>query len=208
MKNYKIHLIRHGMTEANETGLYIGTTDLPLSPAGLRDLLDKKEEAIYPEATRFYTSPLSRCRQTLEVLYPGCEPTVLSGLAECDFGIWEGKSAAELQDDEAFRQFIAGELSAIPGGEATEVFQKRVMAAFEALVEETMKSGDSDAVVCTHGGVIMLIMAAYALPRADMSAWGTESGCGFTLRVTPSLWMREPVAEAIDYVPLIPTKEN
>lgn len=208
MKNYKIHLIRHGMTEANETGLYIGTTDLPLSPAGFRDLLDKKEEAIYPEATRFYTSPLSRCRQTLEVLYPGCEPTVLSGLAECDFGIWEGKSAAELQDDEEFRQFIAGELSAIPGGEVTEMFQKRVMAAFEALVEETMKSGDSDAVVCTHGGVIMLIMAAYALPRADMSAWGTESGCGFTLRVTPSLWMREPVAEAIDYVPLIPTKEN
>ena len=208
MKNYKIHLIRHGMTEANETGLYIGTTDLPLSPAGLRDLLDKKEEAIYPEATRFYASPLSRCRQTLEVLYPGCEPTVLSGLAECDFGIWEGKSAAELQDDEEFRQFIAGELSAIPGGEVTEMFQKRVMAAFEALVEETMKSGDSDAGVCTHGGVIMLIMAAYALPRADMSAWGTESGCGFTLRVTPSLWMREPVAEAIDYVPLIPTKEN
>ena len=46
MKNYKIHLIRHGMTEANETGLYIGTTDLPLSPAGLRDLLDKKEDEV------------------------------------------------------------------------------------------------------------------------------------------------------------------
>ena len=208
MKNYKIHLIRHGMTEANEKGLYIGTTDLPLSAAGLRDLLDKRREAIYPSATRFYVSPLSRCRQTLEVLYPGCEPTVLVGLAECDFGAFEGKSAAELQHDEDFQKWISGELRDIPDGEATEVFQKRVMAAFEALVEEAMKNGDSDTVVCTHGGVIMLIMAAYALPRADMSAWGTDGGCGFTLRVSPSLWMREPVAEAIDYVPLIPVKDN
>ncbi len=208
MKNYRIHLIRHGMTEANESGLYIGSTDLPLSALGLRDLLDKKQEAIYPKATRFYSSPLSRCRQTLEVLYPGCEPALLSGLAECDFGEWEGKNAAQLQNDEEFKRWISGELKEIPGGEATEEFQKRVMAAFEALVEDAMKSGDSDTVVCTHGGVIMLIMAAYALPRADMSAWGTESGCGFTLNVTPTLWMREPVAEAIDYVPLIPVKEN
>ena len=54
MKSYRIHLIRHGMTEANERGLYIGKrTDLPLSAVGLRDLLDKKAEAIYPAATRF-----------------------------------------------------------------------------------------------------------------------------------------------------------
>ena len=98
------------------------------------------------------------------------------------------------------------ELQEIPGGEATQAFQDRVMAAFEALVEYSMKNGNEDVVVCTHGGVIMLIMAAYALPRADMSAWGAESGCGFTLRITPSLWMREPVAEAIDYVPLLPQK--
>lgn len=206
MKSYKIHLIRHGMTEANEKGLYIGKTDLPLSALGLRDLLNKKEEARYPQATRFYVSPLSRCRQTLEVLYPGSQPIVMDGLAECDFGVWDGRRVEELKDDEQFGMWVRGELQDIPGGERSEDFQDRVMAAFETLVEEAMKNGDDDTVVCTHGGVIMMIMAAYAFPRADMSAWGTESGCGFTLRVTPSLWMREPVAEAIDYVPLIPEK--
>ena len=35
MKTYKIHLIRHGQTEANAKGLYIGMTDLPLSPEEL-----------------------------------------------------------------------------------------------------------------------------------------------------------------------------
>ena len=208
MKSYRIHLIRHGMTEANEQGLYIGKTDLPLSARGLRDLLDKKEEAIYPKATRFFVSPLSRCRQTLEVLYPGCEPTVMEGLAECDFGVWDGRRVEDLKHDEEFGRWVRGELQEIPGGEAAEEFHTRVKAAFEALVEYAMKMGDTDTVVCTHGGVIMMIMATYALPRADMSAWGADSGCGFTLRVTPALWMREPVAEAIDYVPLIPEQNN
>ena len=206
MKSYKIHVIRHGLTEANERGLYIGLTDLPLSPRGLRDLLTKKEEAEYPSATRFYTSPLMRCRQTLEVLYPGCKPQVVEGLAECDFGDWDGRSVEELQHDEAFGRWIAGEQKTIPDGEDTEVFQQRVMQAFEGVVEDVLRSGEENAVICTHGGVIMLIMAAYAFPRAEMSAWGAESGCGFTLRITPSLWMREPVAEAIDYVPLIPER--
>ena len=204
MKSYKIHLIRHGLTEANEQGLYIGMTDLPLSPLGLKDLLDKKEQAQYPVATRFYTSPLTRCRQTLQVLYPDCRPAVIDGLSECDFGDWDGRSVQELQHDEGFCRWIAGEQSTIPDGEDTEAFQQRVMAAFEEIVQEVMKGGASDTVVCTHGGVIMLIMAAYALPRSDVSAWRCESGCGFTLRVTPSIWMRDPVAEAIDYVPLVP----
>lgn len=206
MKSYKIHLIRHGLTEANEKGWYLGLTDLPLSPAGLADLLHKKERAHYPAATRFYTSPLLRCTQTLNTLYPHCSAVEVDGLAECDFGEWDGKSAAELQDDPMFRAWLTGDSQRIPDGEDATEFQQRVMSAFEGIVQEVMRSGDSDTVICTHGGVIMLIMAVYALPRAEMSAWGAESGCGFTLRITPSLWMREPVAEAIDYVPLIPER--
>ncbi len=204
MKSYKIHLIRHGLTAANAQGLYIGKTDLPLSPEGLVDLLRKKEEAVYPEAKYFYTSPLSRCAQTLEVLYPNTSAETVAELSECDFGDWDGKSAEELKFDEDFQKWITGASTAIPNGEDAVTFQARVMAAFESIVEDVMKKGDGDAVICTHGGVIMLIMAAYALPQADVSAWGAEAGCGFTVRVSPSLWMREPVCEAIDYVPLIP----
>ena len=206
MKSYKIHLIRHGLTEANEKGQYLGKTDLLLSPAGLSDLLQKKQEPIYPNATRFYTAPLLRCKQTLSVLYPEATPYEAAGLSECDFGDWEGKTAAQLQHDDSFRAWIAGERSEIPNGESAAAFQQRVTEEFERIVQEVLRSGDTDTVICTHGGVIMLLMAAYAFPRAEMSAWGAESGCGFTLRVTPTLWMREPVAEAIDYVPLIPEK--
>lgn len=201
MKTYKIHLIRHGKTEANEKGLYIGLTDLPLSPEGLQELLEKKRVYTYPGASRFFTSPLSRCRQTLEVLYPGCRPDTVAGLAECDFGDWDGRSVAELKNDALFRRWMAGETVKIPDGEEASAFQKRVMEAFEGVVQELMRSGDTEAVICTHGGVIMMLMMAYALPRLEMSDCTAESGEGFTLRVTPSIWMREPVAEALCAIP-------
>lgn len=201
MKSYKIHLIRHGKTEANEKGLYIGHTDLPLSAAGLQGLLRLRGEACYPGAARFFTSPLTRCRQTLEVLYPHCRQEIADGLAECDFGEWEGKSAAALQNDPRFGEWIAGKRADIPGGEAAADFQTRVTEAFAGIVQELMKSGDTEAVVCTHGGVIMLLMAAYALPRIEMHSWAAAAGEGFTLRITPSLWMREPVAEFAGVIP-------
>lgn len=44
-------------------------------------------------------------------------------------------------------------------------------------------------------------MAAYALPRIEMHSWAAAAGEGFTLRITPSLWMREPVAEFAGVIP-------
>ena len=202
MKTYKIHLIRHGQTEANETGAYIGRTDLPLSPLGVNELLEMKKVFTYPFASRFYVSPLTRCKQTLQVLYPGCTPTVVEGLAECDFGEWENMRIAALKNREDFLQWISGVKGAeIPGGETAAAFQSRVTAAFEGVVSDLMHSGETDAVICTHGGVIMLIMAAYGLPRAEMKQWVTNSGSGFTLRITPHIWTKEPVAEALCAIP-------
>ena len=207
MKSYKIHLLRHGQTEANEKGLYIGRTDLPLSPRGLTELLEKKKAGGYPGAARFFTSPLSRCRQTLEVLYPGCRQEVVPGLQECDFGVWDGRSVSALKTDDGFQRWLAGTQAEIPGGESAAAFQQRVMEAFEGLVNGLLRSGDTEAVICTHGGVIMLLMAAYALPKGEMHQWTTNAGCGFTLRITPTLWMREPVAEAIATIPQV-TREQ
>ena len=125
------------------------------------------------------------------------------GLAECDFGDWDGRSAAELQKDPIFRDWIAGKRQSIPDGEDAARFQRRVTEAFEKIVTDLMRTGETEAVICTHGGVIMLLMAAYALPRADLSAWGTPAGCGFTLRITPGLWMRKPVAEVVGRIPVV-----
>ena len=202
MKTYKIHLIRHGLTDANERGLYIGRTDLPLSPAGLNRLLEMKKAGGYPPARRFFTSPLLRCRQTMEVLYPGSRAEILPGLAECDFGEWDGRSVHELKSDPRFQEWLTGARTDIPGGEAAEAFQARVTAEFERRVENLMRAGDTETAVCTHGGVVMMLMAKYALPRQPLQNWAGPDGGGFTLRVTPGIWMREPVAEAVCELPV------
>ena len=44
MKSYTIHLIRHGITEGNLLGQYIGRTDSPLAAEGIRALQDLKEK--------------------------------------------------------------------------------------------------------------------------------------------------------------------
>ena len=201
MKTYKIHLLRHGMTEANADGRYIGRTDLPLSPEGLAALLELKDQYVYPGGVRFFTSPLLRCRQTLEVLYPGCQPTVVEGLAECDFGQWEGKRLQELKGDERFLRWMEGRDRTIPDGEDSEAFRARVCAAFEAVVNDLIHAGDTEAVICTHGGVITMIMQLYGLPRLDPKDCLAAAGQGFTLRVTPSIWMSEPLAEALCVIP-------
>ena len=41
MKNYHISIYRSGKTDANEKGIYIGTTDYPLNDAGRNELYDK-----------------------------------------------------------------------------------------------------------------------------------------------------------------------
>ena len=55
MNTLKIHLIRHGATDANYKGEYIGCrTDIPLSPEGLSELRLLKDDIDYPEIQRLY----------------------------------------------------------------------------------------------------------------------------------------------------------
>ena len=202
MKSYLIHLIRHGMTLANTEGAYIGTSDIPLSPEGIRKLQDLKRNFDYPQAQAYFSSPLSRCVDTLRILYPQASPVLVSGLAECSFGEWDGKKVSELQKDERFRTWIAaGGVTAPPGGESGAEFQQRCCGAFSRLIEGLMRSGTTSAVVVTHGGVIRSLLAAFGLPRANFYDWMTANGHGYTLRITPSLWMSGQVFEVIRMLP-------
>ena len=54
MKGYRIYLIRHGKTAANEKGIYIGSTDYPLSENGKTELVNKLDEFEYPRVERIY----------------------------------------------------------------------------------------------------------------------------------------------------------
>lgn len=203
MKSYTIHFIRHGMTEGNLLGQYVGSTDLPLAEKGIAQLEEQKERSPYPTAQVYYCSPLERCIQTLHILYPEAQPIVVEDLRECDFGDWEGKTAEQLAaEDENFALWMeSGQAVTPPNGEGGGAFMQRVCAAFEIMVEGMMRSGTTSAVVVAHGGTIMSILSAYGLPRANFYDWMTDNGCGYSIRITPGLWMRSMVAEVYATIP-------
>ena len=198
MKTYKIHLIRHGKSEGNLKGQYIGITDSPLSEEGKKELEKRAESGYYPYASKYFTSPLNRCYDTIKTIYPEQTPQVIKELAECNFGDFEEKTAEELKDNPDYIKWLSGGADACPpNGESNRAFALRVCGAFEKLVEDLMKTGTVSAVCCTHGGVIMALLAAYGLPECPMHEWMTENGGGYTLRITPSIWMRGFKAEVL-----------
>lgn len=58
MKYYKLHLIRHGLTQGNLDGRYIGSgTDLPLCAEGRAQLEELKAKFQYPDVPLVFCSP-------------------------------------------------------------------------------------------------------------------------------------------------------
>ena len=204
MKSYVIHFIRHGSIDETLSGKYIGTTDVPLSDKGKTALRKLDYDYSYPGAQALFTSPLKRCTQTAQLLYPDIKPLVIANLSECNFGEWEGKTADELKNDEDFQKWLAGDNGVKPPrGESNADFVRRICLMFESIVEGLMKTGVTESVIITHGGVIMTLLAVYGLPQAKPFEWTMDNGFGYSVRVTPMLWQRGKVCEVFQKVPLL-----
>lgn len=201
MKTYKIHLIRHGITEGNEKGLYIGNrTDLPLSPAGKKELEKMRTEYDYPDVQKVYSGPLLRARESAEILYPGFEPHIIDELTEYDFGEFEGKSAEQLSENENFKNWTSGKLDAPSGGEKSIDFTKRIALGLNEIVLDMMKEGITSSAAIMHGGAIMMLLAACAVPRKRSVEWTCDAGRGYSVMITPSLYHSSGVIEVYDII--------
>ena len=159
---------------------YIGTTDEPLCPEGIRLMENRK----YPDVEMVFTSPLKRCRETAAFLYPGQEATVIPNLAECDFGEFENKNAKELSDNPKYQAWIdSGGMIPFPGGESREAFIRRSVDGFLEAVDICREKGVTCASFVVHGGTIMSIMSAFAPQDGDYYFWQCKNAEGFELNL-------------------------
>lgn len=181
----RILLIRHGMTEGNRNSRYIGITDEPLCPQGRVQLSGRR----YPLPQVVYASPLLRCRQTAEILYPHMEPRIAARLAECNFGDFENKNWKELSGDPRYQQWIdSGGTLAFPGGESPEEFKKRSVDGFEEAVGQCLAMKIDTVAFVVHGGTIMSILERFATPSGDYYSWSVKNGEGYEARLDSDLW--------------------
>lgn len=176
----KCYLIRHSMTYGNTLKRYIGITDESLCPEGIQ-LLKGKE---YPRCERLYASPLKRCIETAEIIYPGQEMILVPELGECNFGEFENKNYMELSDNPNYQRWIdSNGMLPFPGGESREDFQKRSVEGFRKLVHNCIKEHISSAAFVVHGGTIMSIMEVFARPHRSYYECQINNGEGFELEL-------------------------
>ena len=95
MKNYRLYLVRHGVTQGNLDGIYMGSgTDQPLCAQGAAQLRALAARFPYPKAETVFSSPMRRAVETVELLFPDAkDKIILADLRENAFGEFDGAGA-------------------------------------------------------------------------------------------------------------------
>lgn len=209
MKSYRLTIIRHGHTEGNENGRYIGTTDIPLSKNGIDELEKIAAEYEYPYVEKVYSSPLLRCIQTARILFPDTELVTLDGIKELDFGQFENKSVDELIDLEEYKEWLKGGLdNRAHGGETIREMIGRTVAAFNDILEDMMAMEIFDAAVVTHSGIMMNMLSCFGLPRMEPMKYACEVGEGYVISVNLQMWQTGGLFEIMGKVPVLKDSEE
>jgi alpha-ribazole phosphatase len=169
------YFLRHGATKGNLERRYVGATDEALLPESREAL----KALILPPVARVYASPMLRCVETAKILYPDTPLELVPDFRECGFGAFEYKNYEELKDHPAYQAWLdARGFTAFPGGESRADFCKRVVQVFDRVAEGAELWG-GDAAIVAHGGTLMAILEARALPKQDFYAWQAPAGRGW-----------------------------
>ena len=190
----KIVFIRHGMTEGNKEKRYIGRTDEELCAEGIKNLIDNinSNKNFYPKADIIFSSPMKRCMQTSEIIYPDKRCVIVNEFKEIDFGDFEGKNYRELNGNIEYQKWIdSGGRITFPNGESRRNFSLRCRKGFIkslSICEECIqkqsdgfvkREADFIAVFVVHGGTIMSIMECFEKERLDYYSYQCDNGHGF-----------------------------
>ena len=202
MKGYRISVIRHGRTRANDKGIYIGRTDYSLSDKGAAELAGKMDEFIYPNVARVYSSPLHRCTETAEILFPEVPIQTVDNLIEMDFGEFEGKSADELVGREDFKTWLKGGIDCRPPrGESVKEVQLRIFKALREIIIDMIQEDLLHCAIITHGGIISNMLMGFGMPKLPPEELQCAPGEGYDIYITADLWQRSQAFEILGMTP-------
>jgi probable phosphoglycerate mutase len=166
----ELWLIRHGQTEWSLSGAHTGRTDLPLTPTGETKAAKLGTLLAGHNFAMVLTSPMQRARRTCELAGLGGKALVDPNLSEWDYGKYEGRTSAEIQNERpGWSLFRDG----VPGGETIG----QVAARAQAVIDRAVAAG-GDAALFAHGHILRILCACWlGLPPNDarLFALGTAS---------------------------------
>lgn len=174
-----IFLLRHGALATDAHERFIGQTDLPLSPEGVRQAEALGGILRELDINAVYCSDLLRARQSAEIVVGAAGFPIVPrrDLREIALGEWEGLAREEVavkfpaqyaargKDIEGYR---------IPGGESFADCQARVLAAWRDIV----KLGLRRVVIVGHAGANRVLLChLLGMPVASLFSLGQDYGC-------------------------------
>jgi broad specificity phosphatase PhoE len=93
----ELWLVRHGETEWSAEGRHTSRTDLPLTARGRERAAELGKFLAETKFGAVLRSPMLRAKQTCEIAGFGDVAVVDDGLKEWDYGVYEGRTTAEIQ---------------------------------------------------------------------------------------------------------------
>ncbi|MEU5829957.1 bifunctional RNase H/acid phosphatase [Micromonospora tulbaghiae] len=158
----RLVLVRHGETERTVQKRYSGRGDVPLTERGRAQAraTAARVAALAPSVAAVVSSPLSRCTATAEAVAAQVgNPPVRTDddLIECDFGVWEGHTFAEVREGWAAEldAWLASTRVAPPKGESFVTVAERTGRAVDRL--RSAYPGET-VVVVSHVSPIKLVL--------------------------------------------------
>lgn len=175
-----LYLLRHCITDENEKRTYYGTLDPSLNKKGILQCEEIKEYLDKIDFSKVYTSSKLRTMETSKAVVPHLQFEVSKDLDERDFGIFEGKSYDELQNNVKYNEFYKDWNEdwinfKIPNGESHMEFTLRVYKFIEELLKVT--NDNENVLLITHAGVIRLIYT-YVMDKNTELFWKFSSSNG------------------------------
>lgn len=159
MNDRAVYLIRHGEIEIGTPGTFIGKTDLLLTDRGRSQMNHLAGFLADKNITRLICSPLTRCRESAEIVGRrlGLTAEIENAFQEISLGSWEGLTVEQV------RQKYPGQYEARGvdmvhfrprNGESFQDLVDRVWPAFTSLE----LSSDKKVAVIAHSGVNRVIL--------------------------------------------------
>lgn len=179
MDGRTIMLLRHGEIETGGGPRFIGQIDLPLTEEGVRQVSWWRENLPWNTIEAVYSSDLSRCRRTAEIVAEDKTQTItfMPELREIRLGEWEGMSIEEVVERypsfwEEREKDPAGVRA--PDGESFNDLQTRVVPVYERIVEQT----SGNVLVVAHAGVNRSILChVLGMPLKNLFRLDQDYAC-------------------------------
>jgi len=156
-----ILLVRHGQTNSNITGYYMGWSDEDLNNVGYTQVRRLSSRLASLSINSVYTSPLRRAYATAEILAKPhqLEPRVLDELTEMQLGDWQGLHMDEIKRrwPELWQQWrIDPSGITMPNGESLREVADRAVRALLSIVATNQ---GKQAVLVAHDVIVKVLVA-------------------------------------------------